>query len=101
MLRFGVRAFPFDFGPRIAGIDLDMFDGHTWYDLDPASSTAAVFELEQDLVFDLDVPGKVVFPGLDHRARGRNGISAALQLDAVEVRPVGHVVGGIALALEK
>ena len=78
-----------------------MLDGHARHDLDATLSIAAVFELEQDLVLDLHVPCKVVLAGLDHRARRRDGIAAALHLDGVEVRPVGHMVGRIALALTK
>ena len=53
---------------------------------------AALLEAQQDLVLDLHVPGEVVFAGLQHRARRRHRVAAALHLERVEVRPVVHVV---------
>ena len=61
---------------------------------------AALLEAQQDLVLDLHVPGEVVLAGLQHRARRRDGVAAALHLDRVEVRPVRHVVVGIDLAAD-
>ena len=57
---------------------------------DPA--LAALLQPLQDLVLDLQVPGEVVLAGLQHRARRRDGVAAALHLDGVEERPVGLVV---------
>ena len=39
----------------------------------------------QDLVLDLHVPGEVVLAGLQHGARRRDRVAAALHLDGVEV----------------
>ena len=65
-----------------------------------ARALAALLEALQDLVLDLHVPGVVVFAGLDHGARRRDRVAAALHLDGVEVRPVGHVVVGVDLAAD-
>ena len=69
-----------------------------WHDLGATPGVAAVFQPDKDLVLDLHVPGVVVLAGLDHGARRRNGVAAALHLDRVEIRPVGDMIGGIALA---
>ena len=61
---------------------------------------AGGFQALEDLVFDLQVPGEVVFAGLQHRTRGRDGVAAALHFHGVEVRPVGHVVARIGLAAQ-
>ena len=53
---------------------------------------AALLEAQQDLVLDLQVPGEVVFAGLQHGARRRDRVAAALHLDRVEIGPVRHVV---------
>ena len=53
---------------------------------DVDAALAAVLQPHQDLVLDLHVPGIVVFAGLQHRARRRHRVAAALHLDRVEVR---------------
>ena len=58
---------------------------------------AGGFQPEQDFVFDLHVPGIIIFAGLQHRARGRYRVAAALDFQRVEMRPVGDVVVGVAL----
>ena len=57
----------------------------------------AASSLVQDFVFHLHVPGIIIFAGLQHRARGRHRVAAALDFQRVEMRPVGDVVVGIAL----
>ena len=65
---------------------------------DVGLALAALLHALEDLVLDLQVPGVVVLAGLDDRARGRDRVAAALHLDGVEVRPVGHVVVRVELA---
>ena len=58
--------------------------------MDPALAT--LLQAQQDFVLDLHVPGEIIFAGLQHRTRGRDGIAAALEFKAVEMGLVGHVV---------
>jgi hypothetical protein len=67
-----------------------MLDRHARYDLDAALCIGVVFQFEKYLVLDLRVPRIVLIAGLDHGARRRHGIAATLQLDRVEIRPVGQ-----------
>ncbi len=73
-------------GPGIRVVELHMLDaaavGHQH------ATPAALLETREDLVLDLQVPGEVILPGLQDRARRRDSITAALQLDGVEVRPI-------------
>src|SRR6266699_1822444 len=62
---------------------------------------ASVFEAQQHLVFDLDIPGEVVLSGLNDGSRCRDGIAAALHLDTVEIGPIGHVIVRVELATDK
>jgi hypothetical protein len=55
------------------------------------AATAGLHALE-DLVLDLQVPGIVVFAGLEHGARRRDRVTAALDLERVEMRLVLDVV---------
>ena len=64
-------------------------------------SLAALFHPHKNLVFDLQVPGEVIFAGLQHRACCRDSIAAALHLDGVEVRPVGFVIVHVDLARDE
>jgi hypothetical protein len=73
-----------------------VFDGAAGINLDV--SAAGLFQALQDFVFDLHVPGVVVFAGLQHGAGGRHRVAPALHLDRVEVRPIGLVIIGIELA---
>ena len=58
---------------------------------------AALLEPQEDVVLDLHVPGVVELGGLDDRSRGRGSVAAALELEGVEERPVGHVVRRVEL----
>ena len=63
---------------------------------------AALLEPQEDIVLDIsDLRRVVVLAGLQHRARCRDRVAAALDLHRVEERPVGDVVGGIDLGLEE
>ena len=55
------------------GVAADRIDG---------LALAALFQAQQDVVFHLDVPAEIILAGLDHGARRRDGIAAALHLDA-------------------
>ena len=68
-------------------------------DLDLA--LAARLQPLEDFVLHLHVPGEVVLAGLQHGARGRDRVAAALHLDRVEVGPVRHVVVRVDLALHQ
>ena len=65
-LLLALRAFAFDLGPRVGGVELDELDvaarDHVHLAL------AAVLHALEHLVFDLQVPGAVVLAGLQHRA---------------------------------
>ena len=56
------------------------------------AALAALLQAREDLVLDLHVPGEVELAGLQHGARRRHRVAAALHLDGVEVRPVLDVV---------
>ena len=90
MLGAELGALAVDLGPRIGGVELDVLDVAAGRD--DAAALAALLEAQKDLVLDLHVPGKVVFAGLQHGPRRRDGIAAALHLDRVEMRLVVHVV---------
>ena len=101
VLRLRIRTFTVHLGPGIRGVDLNMLDRHSGYDLDAALGVDTAFKFEEDLVLDLRIPRIIVVAGLDHGTGRRHGIAAALQLDRVEMRPVGHMIGGVALALDQ
>jgi hypothetical protein len=101
MLCFGTRAFTVHLGPRIGTVDCNMRDRHDRYDLDTALCIGTIFEFGKYLILDLRIPRKVEIPGLNNRTRCRHGIAAALQLDRIEIRPVRHMVDGIALAFDQ
>ena len=71
MLGLDARALAVDLGPGIGAIELDMLDIAAGNDLDAALGAAACFQPHEDLVLDLQVPGVVVFAGLNHGARRR------------------------------
>jgi len=58
----------------------------------PVSTTftclSRALEPGQDFVFDLQIPGVIIFAGLQHGARGRHRVAAALDFKRIEVRPV-------------
>ena len=95
-LRLDARALAVDFVPRVLGVELDELDVAALHDQRPA--LAAGLEAFEHLVFDLQVPGVVELAGLQHRARGRGRVAAALHLDRVEKRAVRHVVVRVDLA---
>ena len=99
MLRLDARPLAVDLLPGVGVVELDVLDVAAGGDVDAA--LAARLQPLQDLVLDLHVPGKIVFAGLQHRARGRHRIAAALHLDGVEIRPVGHVVVRVDLAVHQ
>ncbi len=93
MLRLEARALAVDLGPGVGVVELQVLDAAAGRDDDAA--LAALLQPHEDLVLDLEIPGEVVLAGLQHRARRRYRIAAALHLDAVEMRPVRLVVGRI------
>ena len=90
-----LRPLAVHLGPRIGEVALDVLGVAGGPDVDPA--LAALLEPPQDVVLHLQVPGVVVLAGLQHRARGGRRVAAALHLDGVEERPVGHVVARVQL----
>ncbi len=96
MLGLHARTLAVDLGPRIGRVELDVLDIAAVRHVGLA--LAALFQPQQDLVLDLQVPGVVVFAGLQHGACRRDRVAAALHLDGVEVRPVRHVVVRIEFA---
>ena len=68
---------------------------------DVDAALAAVFEPLQQFVLDLEIVGIVVFARLQHGARRRDRVAAALQFDGVEERPVREMVGLVALAAQR
>src|SRR5207249_11098351 len=88
-----------DVFPRIGVVELDVLNIAARCDIGLAP--AALFHALEVLVLDLQVPGEVVLAGLDDGAGGRVGVAAALHLDGVEVRAVGHVIGRVQLALDE
>ena len=96
MLGLHARALAVHLGPWIGGVELDVLDVAA--ERHRRRALAALFEAQQDLVLDLQVPGEVEFAGLQHGARRRDRIAAALHLDRVEIGPVRHVVVVVDLA---
>ena len=93
------RALAVDLRPRVRLVELDVADAPAERDANRA--LAAALETLQHVVLDAaDLRRVVVFAGLEHGARRRGGVTAALDLDRVEERPVGDVIGGIDLGLE-
>ena len=88
-----------DLGVGIGEVERDEFDVAAGR-ID-GLALAALLQAQQDVVFHLDVPAKVIFAGLDHGARRRDGIAAALHLDRIEVGTVRHVVVGIDFAADE
>src|SRR5262249_53993944 len=96
--RFEARALAVDLFVGVRLIALDVLDVTALRRLElPA---AALLHAAHDLFLDLHVPCVVVLTGLYDRAPGRHGVAAALHLDRVEVRPVGHVIGRVQLAAD-
>src|SRR5262245_2631447 len=96
MLGLCACALAIDLGPWIGAVELDVLDVAARGDFD--APTPAFLQTLKDLVLNLQVPRVVVLAGLQHGARGRDGVAAAFHLDRVEVGPVGQVVIRIELA---
>src|SRR4030095_9047922 len=90
------RPLAIDFFPRVGLVELNVFGIARGPDLDPPF--AALLKASEDVVLDLQVPGVVVFAGLEHGPGGRGRIATTLHLDGVEKGPVGHVVGLVDLS---
>ena len=88
-----------DLGVGIGEIERDEFGVAA--DRVDGLALAALFQAQQHLVFHLDVPAEIILAGLNHRARRRDGIAAALHLDRIEIGAVRHVVVGIDLAADQ
>src|SRR2546427_383681 len=99
VLRLEAGALAVDVFPRIGVVELDVLDVAARCDVGLAP--AALLHALEVLVLDLQVPGEVVLAGLDDGAGGRVGVAAALHLDGVEVRAVGHVIGRVQFALDE
>ncbi len=93
MLGLDARALAVDLGRRVGEIELDVLDVTGGNDVDAAF--AARFQPREDLVLDLQVPRVVELAGLQHGARRRDGVAAALHFDGVEERAVRLVVIGV------
>src|SRR6185503_12813965 len=70
------RSLAVDLGPGIGAVELDVLDG-TAARIELDMAVSALLEPPQDAVLDLHLPRIVVLAGLQHRPRGRYGISAA------------------------
>ena len=98
MLGLDTRAFTINLHRRIRHVEHDELNGAR---LDDAHlALAGALKLGQDFVFHLHVPGIIIFAGLQHRARGRHRVAAALDFHRVEMRPVGDMVVGIELGAD-
>ena len=82
MLGLDAGALAVDLVPGIGDRELDEFDVAALHDM--GAALAAGLHALEHLVLDLQVPGVVVLAGLQHGARGRDGIAAAFHLDRVE-----------------
>ena len=90
-----LRPLAVHLGPRVGEVALDVLGVAGRPDVDPA--LAALLHAPEDVVLHLQVPRVVVLAGLQHRARRGHRVAAALHLDGVEERAVGHVVGRVRL----
>ena len=99
MARLGAAALAVDFRVRVVPGELDELERAAGRD--EHAPLAAVFHAPQHVVLDLQVPREVELAGLQHRARRRHGVAAALDLDAVEVRPVRLVIVRVDLAAQQ
>ena len=94
------RALAVDLRPRIRLVELHVCDAPTEGDQDLA--LAALLEPQEYVVLDgADLRRVVVLAGLEHGACCRDRVAAALDLQGVEERPVGHVIARIELGLEQ
>jgi hypothetical protein len=80
MARLGAAALAVDFRVRVVPGELDELERAAGRD--EHAPLAAVSMRCSTLVLDLQVPGEVELAGLQHRARRRRGVAAALDLDA-------------------
>src|SRR5438046_2544472 len=88
--RFDARSLAVDLLSRVREVELNELGGagrgHEYAPL------PALLESSQNVVLRLDVPGEIVFAGLQHCAGRRDGVTASLHLQRVEERAVGPVV---------
>src|SRR5690606_24024045 len=76
-----VRALAIDLGIRVREVDMDTLERRSLRN-DDLAVLAALLDLLENIWLDLQVPCIVIFAGLAHRARGRRGITTALQQHA-------------------
>jgi len=86
-------AFAVDLDPRIGEVQVDRARRAAAQELDPA--LAARLDSLEDVVLDDQRARVVVLPRLEHRARCRRRVAAALQFHGVEMGPVGDVIARV------
>src|SRR5215472_10301326 len=92
-------ALAIDLGPGVGIVEPNSLSPARPIDRD--MSLAARLQTLKDLVLYLHIPCEIVLAGLHYGARGRYCVTAALHLDRVEIRAVGHVVVRIEPALDQ
>ena len=90
VLALDTGALAIDLVPGVGNVERDELDVAARIELHAAF--ACGFQALEDLVFDGQVPGQVVFGRLQHGARGAGGVAPAFDLQRVEERLVGDVV---------
>src|SRR5262249_19157644 len=94
------RPLPVHLRPRITLVELKVRDPASEGDGDLA--LAALFEALEDVVVDpFDSGSVVVLAGLEDGPRSRGRVASALDLERVEMRPVGDVIVGIQFSLQE
>src|SRR5687768_16693806 len=91
--RSGWLLLALDRAPRVGEIEAQVLRRARL--ADEHAALAALLEPRQDVVLHLHIPGEVVFTCLQHGPGRGHGIAAAFHLDAVEERPIRHVVAGM------
>ncbi len=92
VLGLDARTLAVDLGPRVRRVEDDELDVAGGRDTRPCLP-AGLHALE-DLLLHQQVPGIVVFAGLQHGARRGDRVAAALDLERVEMRLVLDVIVG-------